>query len=440
MKFSRYNYLAFSPKYGNLLFNTRTKFFTILNDEVFHALKDISTLNDFENNAIALSDEIITQLLQAKVLVHHNEDDDYYEIKKFLRYRQTFSNGTMGLVLVPTFTCNFKCPYCYENNLPKNTMSEVIIDRIISFIKRKNQTQIDLCWHGGEPLLAFDKIKLFLDKIEKEHDLSLRFHAMVSNGYLLDDEKCKILHDHRLNQIQITIDGNRATHDMSRVHKSGYPTYDIILGNIDNIFKTMPECHVVIRVNLHEHNKQSFPSLYKELQERWKGEKYSIDLSFAENLNKGCHVTCLEAKTKASYIRDLYEKYEIDDLEFSSYPSIGGCTATYVNSFVIGTSGEIYKCWIDVGKEDRIVGNIFNDKVSPYLMASYSVGSDMFSDVKCKDCFYMPICDGGCTVRRYENKHNGIAYNPCPIDSKEFLSLLELKYMKLINKKPMKIH
>lgn len=42
----------------------------------------------------------------------------------------------------------------------------------------------------------------------------------------------------------------------------------------------------------------------------------------------------------------------------------------------------------------------------------------------------MPICDGGCIVRRYNQQHFHIPYDPCPIDEKDFLSLLELYYLK----------
>lgn len=43
---------------------------------------------------------------------------------------------------------------------------------------------------------------------------------------------------------------------------------------------------------------------------------------------------------------------------------------------------------------------------------------------------FMPICDGGCIVRRYNQKHYNVPYDPCPINEDDFLSLMEIYFMK----------
>ncbi len=430
MKYSRYNYLKCSEKYGALLFNTRTRFLISLNSQLFSRITELSKLSDFKLDTLGLSPEISDQLIKGKVFVGHNEDDDFYELKKFLRYKQAFSQNYLGIVLVPTFSCNFRCPYCYEDNLPKTTISDEVLDAIHSFIKRKGQNSIDLCWHGGEPLIAFDKIISFLDRIYNDDSLSLRSHSMVTNAFLLDEYKCKVLNDYNLQKIQITVDGNKESHNKSRIHKSGIPTYDTIMQNIENVFRYMPNCQVIVRVNLHSENREAFPVLYKELKERWRNQNYAINVAFVNDVNNSCKVACLADKGKISFVRSLYENYGIKDIDVSTQPQIGGCTASCTNSYVIGPSGEIYKCWVDVGKKERIVSNVFDGKLSNYILPSYTVGSDMFSDKKCKNCVFMPICDGGCIVRRYNQKHNHVLYDPCPINEDDFLSLMELYYMK----------
>lgn len=430
MKFSRYNYLKYSEKYGALLFNTRTRFFISLSRQLFAKLEELSKLNYFEVNTLGINQDIIEKLIKGKVFVQQNEDVDFYELKKFLRYKQAFACNSLSIVLLPTFSCNFKCPYCYENNLPPITITEEVIEGIYSFIKKKNQNNIDLCWHGGEPLIAFDKMLSFLNKIRNDKSLSLRSHSMVTNAFLLDERKCKILSDYNLNKIQITVDGNKAYHNKSRIHKSGIPTYDIIMNNIENVFRYMPDCHVIVRVNLHSENKDTFPLLYKEMKERWGDQNYSINVAFVNDVNNSCKVACLADKGKISFVRSLYEQYGINDIDVSTQPQIGGCAASCINSYVIGPSGEIYKCWVDVGKKEKVVSNVFDGKLANYILPTYTVGSDMFSDKRCKDCVFMPICDGGCIERRYTQNHNKISYDPCPIDEDDFLSLIELYYIK----------
>ena len=430
MKFSRYNYLKYSERFGYLLFNTRTKYFLSLSQELFHKLDKLSKLKNIEKGISDLAPEIWSQLVNGKVIVGNNEDDDFYELKKYLRYKQAFSCNSIGLVVVPTFACNFKCPYCYEDNLPNITMKTEVVEAIYSFIKKLKQNNVDLCWHGGEPLLAFDSIVSFLNKIGNDCDIVLRSHSMVSNGFLLDKTKCQILNEFHLGRIQITIDGNKDYHDKSRIHKAGIPTYDTIIQNVENVFQYIPDCQVIIRINLHNENKDSFPALYKDLKRKWHAQKFIFNISFVNDVNASCKIACLADKGKISYIRSLYELYGIKDISLSVQPQIGGCTASCVNSYVIGPLGEIYKCWADVGLKGKIVSDIFNGKLSNYLLPSYTVGSDMFSDEKCKMCAFMPMCDGGCIVRRFNQKHYQTSYEPCPIDEEGILSLMELYYMK----------
>ena len=104
------------------------------------------------------------------------------------------------------------------------------------------------------------------------------------------------------------------------------------------------------------------------------------------------------------------------------------CLARSPYSMVIGWQGEIYKCYEDVGNQDLIVGNINDPDIwTNYKhISKYAVGIDHFQNSECKKCSYLPICDGGCPLRRLENKYNG-AHNDCCTHfqnrEKEFLDL-----------------
>lgn len=256
---------------------------------------------------------------------------------------------------------------------------------------------------------------------------------MVTNGYLLDKEKCKELFRYKINHIQITLDGNKEFHNKSRIHRQGLPTFETIIGNIDNVFTYIPDCHVTIRINIRQGNKSLFPELYYELKKKWQNQNYTINIAFVNDINNSCNVACLPNKGKIAFLKEMYEKYGIEDIKVDISPQIGGCAATCVNSIIIGPEGEIYKCWVDVGKKERIISNIFDGNIQNLLLPSYIVGSDMFSDPKCHNCTFLPLCDGGCIVRRYNKLHQNTQYDPCPIDRVDFDSLLDfyaLKYKK----------
>ncbi len=59
--------------------------------------------------------------------------------------------------------------------------------------------------------------------------------SMTTNGYLLNLETFQRLQRLRVNHFQITIDGNRGTHDEQRVLPGGLPTYDQIMANLRDI-------------------------------------------------------------------------------------------------------------------------------------------------------------------------------------------------------------
>ena len=435
MIFSKYNFLFESKKHGYFLYNSLTNSFLKLNSDLYELLYEI------KSNPASIADldeEVKKTLIKAKNLVEQHDDDSFFIQKNYLAYFNSFSAKGMGVIIVPTMACNFACPYCYEENLPTNKMSEEVQNKIIKFIESHNNTSekipIHLCWHGGEPLLAFDVIQSLLEKIKKSNKINIVSHDLVSNGYLLDLEKCKILKKYNLNGIQITIDGLAEEHNKSRIHKSGLPTYDKIIENVDYLTQYMPECSVTIRVNVHNNNKNDFHKLYSNLTERWKGRNCSINMKYVTE-NEHCKVKCLAHKERINFISDLYKEHGLKNINFFPENQEYGCTATSQNSFIFGTFGELYKCWADVGRKDRIIGNLDDAITNLPLLSEYMIDANMFNDPKCKNCVIMPICAGGCNLQRYENKHFDKKINVCPIDISDLPNLLELHYEQQIEKK-----
>lgn len=427
MIWSRYNYLYKSDKHGYFLYNSRTNSFMSLNKSIYLFLNKLKNFGG-EVDINDLDESVIEKLLSAKVLVDSFDDDNYLIQKKYLKYNSNFSSNSLGLVIVPTCACNFACPYCYEHNLPNNIMNEKTEDKLIEFIKSfKKANQLHICWHGGEPLIGYESIKRTLMKIEKEDTINLTAHSMVSNGFLFDEEKCTFFKDYNLNSIQITIDGLPETHNKSRQHKSGQPTYDTIIKNIETIFRIMPDCHVIVRMNIHQENKDDCPALYHELKKRWEGNNFSITMKYAIDHGE-CKVPCIKDRGQIKYAKELYEKYGIKEINFYPKNQMGGCTADHNNSFVVGPNGELYKCWVDVGKPNREIGNIYKNEINLSLYSEYLVGTDMFSDQKCLSCFLLPVCDGGCALFRLNNKLTKAPYNVCPIDKDEMPYLLDTFY------------
>ena len=98
------------------------------------------------------------------------------------------------------------------------------------------------------------------------------------------------------------------------------------------------------------------------------------------------------------------------------------------NAYVIDPEGYIYKCWSDVGLENRRIGDLRNGIKNFDIVAQFMTGSDKFSDKKCLDCSFIPICEGSCNLYRVCFLEKGIPYEVCDIDKDCLVKLLEIYY------------
>lgn len=103
------------------------------------------------------------------------------------------------------------------------------------------------------------------------------------------------------------------------------------------------------------------------------------------------------------------------------------------NGFVIGSEGEIYKCWSEVGNLHKSVGNIrYPEKMDSEKNSKYIIGGSCFEAEECKTCAILPICQGGCPIERISNLFEGTHYEMCSIykDPRILAKSLELHYSK----------
>ena len=432
-KWSRFNLLFISPKYGFFVYNSRTSSFHKISEETYTILRNIA--NGKENKILELDNKLLTFLLENKIIV--NEGDDYLYITKmeYLKRKRSFTSNDLSLIIAPTMSCNFKCPYCYEHDLPSIKMPQDVQNAIVRFINNyHNKCQsVSISWHGGEPLIAFNEVQSLIQKIENESKLPISDHSIITNGFLFDNDVCDFFSNHNLDYIQITVDGEENTHNKNRIHKQGIPTYKRIIENIDNILSKLPNTMVGVRMNIHNENKREYYQHFKNLSNRWKNKNANVYPAFVIPQGGCFSSSCLTPNQKAQFYIDLHRCGM--NVDFSPRMQLGTCSALYETSFVIDAHGYLYKCWADVGIANRAVGDVFNGITKWDFVAAYSIGSDKFTDPKCRECNIFPNCDGGCNRFRTEQQLCGSTYNICQIDEKGMQQYLEIMYEQSLTKK-----
>ncbi|MDR2407957.1 MAG: radical SAM protein [Bacteroidales bacterium] len=422
MIWSKYNYLFESEKFGFLLYNSLSNSFIELDSDGFLYLKSIkdSGIVDIRGDT-----EFLNNLINAKVFVQ-NDKDEFYNMKYTAHY-QRFDNKFLELTLNPTLHCNFACRYCFEENKPAKYMSNEVEDHLIDFIKKYYNEKMHITWFGGEPLMAFDRVRSITKRIQ---ELNINFtSSMITNGYLLSDKIIDELLILNINRLQITIDGVEETHDKRRCLISGAGTFRKIVSNIDLLKRKYPQYEVVIRINVDESNHEEFIKVFKYFYDKYKFG-IIVDPGFVDDIHDCNASDCLfNRERKARFLIDLYKKYglNISGLYPNSYRY--ECAIRNPYHIVIGPEGEIYKCWNDVGNEKKVVSHLFKKKIGDKtLLTRYQTAGDPFDDIECINCFHLPTCGGGCPYSRLAREFDNVRIDTCDIRKGNLKEFLELHY------------
>lgn len=403
-----------------LMFNTLTGAFCKVDAETQPYLQN-SNFFDIERVADSKVRENLNLAGRLGFIVESTKD----EVSAFLIGRMSIITDThgLGLTIGPTMDCNMCCPYCYENKSPIY-MSKETMDQLVQFVtayfdRYKETSRFSVTWYGGEPLMHLNAIRELSRRfIELCEARNIRYNAsIITNGALLNADTAKLLSSEcKVSYAQITIDGIGEYHNRKRILKNGGDSYGIIMKNIDDS-KEYLKIHV--RVNVDKKNAGQLDAMIKEfyVEHQW-GNNPELYFAPVEDYSDSCNLsgTCFQRKEFAELNTALIKShYAINKETVRSllYP-IGKkvhCSAEMCNSYVVDPEGYLYKCWLDIGNKKVSCGHISK----PFLVTE-EYAKWVLSEIpqKCKECVYLPICQGGCgndRIRKGEPRCPHTIYN-----------------------------
>ena len=203
---------------------------------------------DFAALPVALRE----RLLLRGHLTRKNEAEEIADMKLIGRiHRMIPARAGIGIIVMPTYDCNFRCPYCYEQHRLKNgqewlenTMSHEMIEAVFAAVenyKARGYAVGSCTLYGGEPFLA-KNIAVVREIAEHCKSLGLSMDA-ITNGYDLE-EYLDFLVEYNCKELQVTVDGVGEINDRRRIHKDGKPTYDRILKNVELALQRGVQIHL----------------------------------------------------------------------------------------------------------------------------------------------------------------------------------------------------
>jgi uncharacterized protein len=238
---------------------------------------------------------------------------------------------------------------------------------------------------------------------------------MLTNGYLLDEETCAALAERQVTSVQVGLDGPPDVHDRMRPLAGGGPSFARILANLHHAVNYFG---VAVRVNLDTENVGRVEELFQLLHAAGFAGRLSVYpgqlVGIAENPqapSAGYHARCLAnpefARAERAFLA-LAERYGLASAAALPRPTGAPCTAVRANELVVGSNGELYKCWDSVGNKREVVGDI-RDYHNPNGRLAKWLKYDPFADPGCQSCIALPVCMGGCAAHamdllQYENR------------------------------------
>lgn len=376
------------------------------------------------------SDDVI------KIDTLNKEDLEFLQEKEFIvtsnaRYLtkvksvidETYNLKNLSLILLPAGqACNFSCGYCYENHTDKLKMSKIHKEAILKFIKSRNREDVNIEYFGGEPLMN----KNFILSLNKElFDLSeqglFNFNSsMTTNGYALNSKLFIELFNLNLKSYQITIDGLKADHNISRPLVNGKGTFEKIIENLKEI-SSLPKIYdfrIDLRVNFSKtfsdkikrneflqfintlfYNDKRFFIRFRPISD------FSSMNSYTNNYNSYC------SKHTASEIKELFE-IEAQEIglglaDLPMFANTGGfaCYAGKPNNFIITPDLKVRKCTVALDNPINEVGTIspvgellLNDNWDKWIISSRNLEAE-----QCSECSFLIRCLGSaCPLKNIE--------------------------------------
>jgi uncharacterized protein len=373
--------------------------------------ESIGAVRDFiagDDNAL-VSPEVMRNLVLGRMVI--NDDTDEIAMLE-RRYRSSQRDDTrLGLTIVTSLGCNFDCPYCFEAKHP-SLMEPAIQEMLLDLLREQAHrlTHLRVTWFGGEPLVGKKALFAMSDAFIALCDESnVSYSAdITTNGYLLTSAVARSLVARRVESAQVTLDGPPEVHDRMRPLVSGRPTFWKIVRNLVAVADIIP---LSIRVNVDATNADRYEELLQILCNQGLAGKVFV---------YPAHIVLPEGSgaPSATYRAPCLNFPEFADLEHAfiqraaelgfsgaSLPGPTGapCTAVRANDLVVGSRGELYKCWDTVGDHREVIGHLRNwrdpnDRILKWLHY------DPFTNDECRACPALPVCMGGCTFHAMDEK------------------------------------
>jgi len=338
--------------------------------------------------AQAYAGEGYDELIEDRFLVPEDKDEcsDYEGVFAMLQ-AFTRKKGYRSYTILPTFGCNARCTYCYEQNMHPVTMTDEVVEQTIRFISSTHaEKRVEIGWFGGEPLLCPDIIDRICEGLQaQEIEYS---SSMITNASLITPDIVRKMQDFwNLKRIQISMDGAEPDYISRKCYYDYHDYYHTVIQNAKLIAKA--GIRVAIRGNVDLDNWDRvalwLEDLKTEIDDKERIAVYFCPLNQVRQSDKDLDI----------WSRIVEAGSMLKEAGFRTGPAFGTgpkfrkhhCMAD-LNSVVISPDGSLYPC--EHCPPHARFGDIWNNVTDEAARKAFC-RTDMTRE-KCRACPYLPEC------------------------------------------------
>jgi uncharacterized protein len=393
------------------------------------------------DQAVEPSPETLAALRRRGYLTHLSVDEERDLFRRVVSKVHAARLATPpGYVLMPTYDCNLRCPYCFQDELRADgasrrqlrVMDRSVADRIFAAMPRieadhgfdgetRRVERRNVTLFGGEPLLASSRpiIEYVLHKL---HEMGEAEISAVTNATELDAYE-DLLGPGGIANLQITLDGPSEEHDRRRVYPDGQGSFDRIADHVSLALER--GARVRVRMNIDRNNVQQLPALAHQIQEHgWhRDDNFMAYVSpiRAENESTDAATTLSMWELHQHLVRLRQEDDAVDVIsdsdestvrqaqrvfsgEGDSYSMLrSSYCGAHTTMYVFDAFGDVYTCWERTAAPqdaELCLGRLAADgslDARETAVRTWRTRTVAANPV-CSQCRYALFCGGGCAV------------------------------------------
>ncbi|AZR73352.1 hypothetical protein BBF96_08130 [Anoxybacter fermentans] len=406
---------------GNyLVINSTTGMIDIMEEEL------VKVLRECDEEKLSQLDSTLLKKLEDRGYIFPSEEA-YKKLYRDIYEKFASQKQPKIFAICPTYSCNLKCTYCYEEDvIDKKSdlkMSTEMIDKVFEAIneisnspKYVESSENVFYLYGGEPLMPENKylVEYIFEKMKQiDKKIEILTNGTTIKKYIDLFEKYR----DQLFQIQISLDGIEEVHDYRRPFKNGKGTFKEIVENVELLLSK--NFKVVLRVNVDEEN-LDLRTVYDFIKDMgWKN-----NINFMSIFSRVmCPKTFKHKVSENKFLKEVNEIFKYDNSAKTTYmvrdikllahistvlesgkldmnvpPLFNYCDSTDGRYFAFCPDGKIYPCDQSVGIDELAIGTFTDGLQIDFEKYLKWRNRKTINMEKCRNCEIELFCGGGCAL------------------------------------------